>query len=261
MANCAHALDPLAIPSPVFWAIGRRSIAAHCVRILAGLTGTVIVLSQGVAFALFAGLPLEYGLYSAIVPAIIAALFWLVLAPRVGPHNRDFHRCLLGAVRASGGGIGEACSAGGDNQWFGRRDPVHARQARTGWARQVRITHNHDRIHYRGAILIITKPINACLWRADTRWRIVCRQVADVVSALDEINLYVLSIALAALLVALMVRYWRPRLPAMLIAMVIATLLWLAFDGAAHGVALVGVLPDHLPFFSPPDLSLATLKQ
>jgi sulfate permease, SulP family len=45
------------------------------VRILAGLTGTVIVLSQGVAFALFAGLPLEYGLYSAIVPAIIAALF------------------------------------------------------------------------------------------------------------------------------------------------------------------------------------------
>lgn len=44
-------------------------------RILAGLTGTVIVLSQGVAFALFAGLPLEYGLYSAIVPAIIAALF------------------------------------------------------------------------------------------------------------------------------------------------------------------------------------------
>jgi SulP family sulfate permease len=24
---------------------------------------------------------------------------------------------------------------------------------------------------------------------------------------------------------------------------------------------LVGVLPDHLPFFSPPDLSLATLKQ
>lgn len=49
--------------------------------------------------------------------------------------------------------------------------------------------------------------------------------MADVVSALDEINLYVLSIALAAPLVALMVRYWRPRLSAMLIAMVIATLL------------------------------------
>ncbi|MDQ3731622.1 MAG: hypothetical protein M3329_06665 [Pseudomonadota bacterium] len=49
--------------------------------------------------------------------------------------------------------------------------------------------------------------------------------MADVVSALDEINLYVLSIALAALLVALIVRYWRPHLPAMLIAMVIATLL------------------------------------
>src|SRR5512139_722684 len=42
---------------------------------IAGLTGAVIVLPQGVAFAMIAGLPPEYGLYSAIVPAIVAALF------------------------------------------------------------------------------------------------------------------------------------------------------------------------------------------
>ncbi|HIG36665.1 MAG TPA: SulP family inorganic anion transporter [Oceanospirillaceae bacterium] len=42
---------------------------------LAGLTGAIIVLPQGVAYALIAGLPPEYGLYAAIVPAIIAALF------------------------------------------------------------------------------------------------------------------------------------------------------------------------------------------
>ena len=43
--------------------------------LIAGLTGAIIVLPQGVAFALIAGLPPEYGLYSAIVPAIVAALF------------------------------------------------------------------------------------------------------------------------------------------------------------------------------------------
>ena len=43
--------------------------------VLAGLIGAIIVLPQGVAFATIAGLPPEYGLYSAIVPAIIAALF------------------------------------------------------------------------------------------------------------------------------------------------------------------------------------------
>ena len=42
---------------------------------LAGLTGAFIVLPQGVSFAMIAGLPAEYGLYAAIVPPIIAALF------------------------------------------------------------------------------------------------------------------------------------------------------------------------------------------
>src|SRR5512141_2183196 len=42
---------------------------------MAGLTGALIVLPQGVAFATIAGLPPEYGLYAAMMPAIIAALF------------------------------------------------------------------------------------------------------------------------------------------------------------------------------------------
>jgi SulP family sulfate permease len=42
---------------------------------LAGLTGAAIVLPQGVAFAAIAGMPAEYGLYTSMVPAVIAALF------------------------------------------------------------------------------------------------------------------------------------------------------------------------------------------
>lgn len=42
---------------------------------VAGLTGAAIVLPQGVAFALIAGLPPEYGLFSAIVLGVIAALW------------------------------------------------------------------------------------------------------------------------------------------------------------------------------------------
>jgi sulfate permease, SulP family len=41
----------------------------------AGLTGALIVLPQAMAYAIIAGLPPQYGLYCAIVPAIIAALF------------------------------------------------------------------------------------------------------------------------------------------------------------------------------------------
>lgn len=43
--------------------------------VLAGLTGALIVLPQGLAFATLAGLPPQYGLYAAMLPAAVAA--WL----------------------------------------------------------------------------------------------------------------------------------------------------------------------------------------
>ncbi|MFC7461728.1 SulP family inorganic anion transporter [Hydrogenophaga defluvii] len=55
--------------------------------VLAGLLGTVLALPQGIAFATLAGLPIEMGIYSAIVPTIVAALFgssWHVVS---GPTN------------------------------------------------------------------------------------------------------------------------------------------------------------------------------
>jgi SulP family sulfate permease len=52
--------------------VNRRTTRAD---IMAGLTGAVIVLPQGVAFAAIAGLPPQYGIYSAIGPPVFAALF------------------------------------------------------------------------------------------------------------------------------------------------------------------------------------------
>jgi SulP family sulfate permease len=43
--------------------------------LMAALTGAVIVLPQAVAFASIAGLPPQYGLYAAMVPAVVAALW------------------------------------------------------------------------------------------------------------------------------------------------------------------------------------------
>ncbi|CAG9172684.1 putative sulfate transporter [Cupriavidus laharis] len=57
--------------------------------VVAGLLGAVLVLPQGVAFATLAGLPPEYGIYTAVVPCIVAALFgssWHVMS---GPTNAN----------------------------------------------------------------------------------------------------------------------------------------------------------------------------
>ena len=66
--------------------VDRTSVRAD---LLAGVLGALLVLPQGIAFATLAGLPPEYGLYTAIVPCAVAALFgssWHVVS---GPTNAN----------------------------------------------------------------------------------------------------------------------------------------------------------------------------
>ena len=52
--------------------VNRQTLRAD---LIAGLTGGLILVPQGVAFATIAGMPPEYGLYAAMWPAIVAALW------------------------------------------------------------------------------------------------------------------------------------------------------------------------------------------
>ena len=63
--------------------------------VLAGLTNAAIVLHQGVAFATIAGLPPEYGLYTAMITAIIAALLFADLAGMAVPGTTRYIELVL----------------------------------------------------------------------------------------------------------------------------------------------------------------------
>ena len=66
--------------------VDRASLRAD---VVAGVLGALLVLPQGIAFATLAGLPPEYGLYTAVIPCIVAALFgssWHVVS---GPTNAN----------------------------------------------------------------------------------------------------------------------------------------------------------------------------
>ena len=54
---------------------------------LAGLTGAIVVLPQGVAFATLAGLPPQHGLWAAMLPCVVAALFGSSRLMVTGPAN------------------------------------------------------------------------------------------------------------------------------------------------------------------------------
>jgi SulP family sulfate permease len=73
-------------PFLIWWPL-LRDRAVLRTDILAGLTGAIVVLPQGVAFATLAGMPPAYGLYSAMIPCIIAALFGSSRVMVTGPAN------------------------------------------------------------------------------------------------------------------------------------------------------------------------------
>src|SRR5690606_15056231 len=66
-----------------------RSVGPSTLRadLLAALLGALLVLPQGVAFARLAGLPPEYGIYTSLVPCVVAALFGSSLHVTSGPTN------------------------------------------------------------------------------------------------------------------------------------------------------------------------------
>ena len=69
--------------------VGRVDKQTLRADLIAGILGALLVLPQGFAFASLAGLPPEYGLYTAIVPCVIAALFGSSLHVVSGPTNAN----------------------------------------------------------------------------------------------------------------------------------------------------------------------------
>lgn len=72
MAKSEHWFLKL-LPMLRWWPmVNRSSLRAD---LIAGFTGTIIMVPQAVAYASIADPPPEYGLYTAIIPVIIATLF------------------------------------------------------------------------------------------------------------------------------------------------------------------------------------------
>ncbi len=257
-APCCSLLWVRLLPFLRWWPrVTRETLKAD---LIAGLTNAVVVLPQGVAFALIAGLPPEYGLYTAIVTPIVAGLFgssWHLIS---GPTT-----AISIVVFSTVSGFAEPGTPQYVQMALTLTLLAGAYQLAFGLARLGTLVNfvSHSVVvgfTAGAAILIATSQLKHVLGvpvpRGETflhTWWVLLRQLPDT-------NLYVLAIAMVTLAIALLIRRWRPRLPGMLIAMVFGTLLGIGLNGPDHGVQLVGELPAHLPPLSLPDLSWATVR-
>ncbi len=231
---------------------------------MAGLTGAIVVLPQGVAFATIAGMPPEYGLYAGMIPAIIAALFGsskhLVSGPTTAASIVLFSAL---SVHAEPGTMDYVTLA------LTLTFMVGIFELALGLARMGALVNfiSHSVVvgfTAGAAILIAAKQLKYFFGIEMARGGHVHDILIEFFHQFANINPYVTAVAMFTLLSGIAVKRWMPKLPYMIVAMiggsVLAVVLDAMFGNDVTGIATVGALPSTLPPLSAPSLTLENIK-
>jgi sulfate permease, SulP family len=229
---------------------------------LAGLTGAVVVLPQGVAFATLAGMPPQYGLYAAMLPCIVAALFGASRLMVTGPAN---------AISLTTMALVAPLAAVGSPEYvklvLTLALLVGVMQVLLGLARVgalvERVPHSVVVGFTAGAaVLIAGSQLGTTLGLPLPRGQSVLSTVQAVVARWQEINPAAVLVSALTVLLAVLARPLSRWVPAMLVAVVGGALgAWLLARAVQWpALASVPALPGALPVLSWPDLRIDTVR-
>ncbi len=232
---------------------------------IAALTGAMVVLPQAVAFATIAGLPPEYGLYAAMVPAIVGALWgssWHLVS---GPTT-----AISIVVFASISPLAEPGSA----QFIGMVLTLTLLtgliQLGMGVARLGVLVNFISHTVIIGftagaALLIASSQIKNFFGLDIPRGAHFHEVLIHFGSHVMDINLWVMTVGVVTLASGILAKRYLKKLPYMIVAMVVGSLvaafLNARFGTDQTGIRTVGALVASFPPFSIPDFSLGAIKQ
>jgi SulP family sulfate permease len=232
--------------------------------VVAGLTGAIVVLPQGVAFAAIAGMPPEYGLYAGMVPAVIAAL-WGSSRHLVSGPTTAASIVLFSAISA----YAEPGSIDYVRLVLTLTFMVGVIQIAMGLARLGTLVNfiSHSVVigfTAGAAILIASNQVKNYFGITIERGTPFYEVILQLFSRIDETNWYIAGIATLTLATGILAKRYIPKIPYMIVAMGVGSIAsiiineWLGTD--TTGIATVGALPAALPPLSSPDLTLETIK-
>ncbi len=233
--------------------------------LVAGLTGGIILVPQGVAFATIAGMPPEFGLYAAMIPAIVAALWgssWhLVSGPTTAISIVVFSTISPLAAAGSPEYIKLVLTL---------TLLVGIFQLMLGLLRLGTLVNFVSHTVVVGftagaAVLIAGSQVSnffgISIPRGSSMWRVA----ETFLSKADQINWMVTAVALVTVIAGVIVRRHCPRIPFLIAAMLAGSLLAFGFNQvygeAITGITSIGALTVGLPPLSMPDFSLATIEK
>lgn len=224
----------------------------------AGLTGAVVVLPQGVAFATIAGLPPEYGLYAAMVPTIIAALFgssWHLVA---GPSTTASLVLATSLVAFADSGSADYVQLAITLAFMVGLMELLLGVFRLG-AMVNFISHSVIIGFTAGVgILIILNQIKNFIGISVPRGLPIHEMLEYIGTHLQNADIPTIATGVVTLAVGIAVRRYLPRIPFMIVAILAGSLVAAIFNWQGAHIATMGALPSHLPHISAPSFSLST---
>lgn len=248
------------LPFMLWWPeVNRKTLRADA---LAGFTGAIVVLPQGVAFATIAGMPPEYGLYAAMVPAVVAALFGSSRLLVSGPTTAA--SVVLLSTLSTMAAPGSATYV-----YFALTLTfmVGLIQFVMGLARLGHLVNfiSHSVIvgFTAGAALLIAASQTKHFLGIELPSGLhVYEVLAGTWKQAAQINWLTVAVGMVTIGSGLAARRWFKQMPYMLVAIVIGTISGLLVNRFLGGtVELIGVAPEALPPLSMPSFTFATWQQ
>ena len=226
----------------------------------AGLTGAIIVLPQSVAFATIAGMPPEYGLYTAMVIPIVAALFGSSFHLVSGPTTAISIVVFAAVSKYAEPGSAEFVSLALTLTFLAGVYQLVFGLAKFGMLVNF-VSHNVVIGFTAGAALLIASSQIPYIVGIDIpRGGDFLNTWFDIYTGVGEFNIYLLIVGLGTLVTAIVVKILKPKFPNLLIGMLVGGLLAFYLGGFTDSIKTVGAMPAYFPPLSTPDFSLNSLK-
>jgi len=229
--------------------------------ITAGLTVGVMLIPQGIAYAMIAGLPPIYGLYTAMIPQVIYAFFGTSRQLAVGPSAMD------SLIVASG--IGAIATVGSEH--FIALAILLALligliQLAFGLFRLGFLVNFLSKPVISGftsaaALIIGLNQLKHLFGVNISRNHQLQYLVFDAIEQLKNINYPTFIIGISSILILVLIKRYFKKIPAALVVVILGVVIVNFFNLHQYGVKIVGNIPKGLPHFNMPQFNLETIKE
>jgi SulP family sulfate permease len=225
--------------------------------LIAGMTTAAVVIPKAMAYATIAGLPVQVGLYTSFLPMVIYAVLGTsrVLSVSTTTTLAILAAAELGEVVPNGDPTALLAASATLTLLVGAM-LVLASILRLGFV--ANFISEPVLIGFKAGIgvVIVLDQVPKILGIHFPRGRFVQNLLATL-HAIPQTSLTTLAVGIAMIVILIVIERLMPKAPAPLLAVAAGIAGAYFLNLRAHGVELVGHIPQGLPSFSPPVLSLA----